>query len=182
MLHSVAMNPSLPRKEFTKGDCDFFEKVREVRRLVGNEMPLYIQSIGENQEDILSDAKRIRDEIGGELAIKIPACTYGFRAITGLKNAGFTVSCTAVMNLNQALLAAESGADVIAVYTSRLDDTGTNAVFLLDQIHSVYENCGYTTDICAASIKNPLMIEKYGALGIDFIAAGLPVLQEATKE
>lgn len=178
VLHSVAMNPSIPKREFMQGTTSFFEHIREIRQLIGYDMPFYIQLVGENCDKMVSDAIRIRKEIGGELIIKVPVSNEGFKTISVLKTRGFKISCTAVMSLNQALLAAESGADVIAVYTSRLDELGVSSVRLLQQIQRIYLKHDCSTDICAASIKNPLMIEKFGVLGIDFIAADLPVLQK----
>ena len=59
-ISGITSNPSIVKK--TAPD-DFFEHMREVRRIIGKERSLHIQVVGTTCEDMLKDAKRIVEEV-----------------------------------------------------------------------------------------------------------------------
>lgn len=124
------------------------------------------------------DANRIRKEIPGNTFIKIPAGPDAFSAIKILKEDHFKVSCTAVMTLNQALLAAAAGADIIAIYVSRLNKAGIDSEKLLKDIQTAYTNLNISTIICAASIKDTVTVEHLAIDGIHYMAIDEQVLDQ----
>lgn len=176
-VRAFSMNPSIAARDLKGYDKSFFEAVKEIREAIGDESQFYIQVVGESTDEMIKDAKRIREEVSGNLFIKIPAGPNGFKAIQYLKADGFQIACTAVMTLNQALLAAAAGADIIAVYVNRIDNNGGDGIETLTKIVNAYEKLGIDTQVSAASIKNAATVERAALAGVTCVAVNLEVLE-----
>ena len=96
--------------------------------------PFYLEAMGDTAEEMIEDARKIRQEIKGNTMIKIPACPQGFKAIRLLKEEDILCSCTAIYDFNQAMLAAEAGAYCVAVYVSRVDNSGGDGIEVVRKI------------------------------------------------
>jgi len=177
-FRTFAANPSIAAKDFRDSGKTFFESMREIREIVGEETELYIQVVGETAEEMVEDAKIARENITGNLCIKIPACTQGFKAIQILKSQGFKISCTAVLTVNQALMAAAAGADIIAVYVSRIDQNGGDGIKVIEDIIRAYKQLKCKVIVCAASVKDPLTVEKVALAGVGYVALDYHVMQQ----
>lgn len=176
-----SMNPTIATQDLKGSKKDFFENAREISDVIGAEKEFYIQVVGETVFEMKQDAYRIRKEVSGNVFIKVPASPIAYEVIKELKKEGLKVSCTAVMNLNQALLAAAAGADIIAVYVSRLNNQGSNAIGLLTEIQRLYEMNNFSTIVCAASIKEAATIEKLALAGISYVAVSADILDECSR-
>lgn len=175
-IQAFSMNPSIAVRDLKGSDKTFFENVKEIREVIGEDSEFYIQVVGETVEEMVADAKKIREEVSGNLFIKIPAGPIGFKAIEILKAEGLKIACTAVMSVNQALLAATAGADIIAVYVSRLNKNGGNGIDLLDKIVKAYKALNIETEVSAASIKDSTTVEEAALVGVTCVAVDLEVL------
>ena len=54
----------------------------------------------------------------------------------------------------QAFLAAKAGADYAAPYINRIDNMGYNGIKVARDIHDIFRNNGFKTEVLAASFKN----------------------------
>lgn len=176
-VKAFSMNPSIAARDLKGSDKTFFEAAKEIREVIGEEAQFYVQVVGETTDEMIKDAQRIREEISGNLYIKIPAGPNGFKAIQHLKANGFQIACTAVMTLNQALLAAEAGADIIAVYVNRIDNNGGDGIETLSKIVDAYDKLGIDTQVSAASIKNAATVERAALVGVTCVAINLEILE-----
>lgn len=175
---AFSMNPSIAARDLKGSGKSFFESIKEIREVIGEDTELYVQVVGQTVEEMVEDAKLIRENVHGKLSIKIPACTEGFKAIQILKNQGFNISCTAIMTLNQALLAAAAGADVIAVYVSRINKNGGDGIKVLEDIVETYKKLDCNVVVSAASIKDPLTVEKVALAGVGFVALSYELMEQ----
>jgi len=149
----VTTNPTIIARE--KGD--FRQILLDVRAAAGNRL-LHAQVTAETAEEMLREARLFRDLLGDPLAVKIPVTREGLRAISLLKEEGFTVTATAIFSATQAMLAAEAGADYAAPYINRFDTVCGDGVRLVGDIAMLYAQNGYKTKILAASFKNAQQI------------------------
>lgn len=175
-IAAFSMNPSIAVRDLKGSNKTFLENVKKIRETIGDSTEFYVQAVGETTEEMVRDAKRISEEVSGNLFVKIPAGPNGFKAIEILKSEGIKVACTAVMSVNQALLAAAAGADIIAVYVNRIDNNGGDGIELLEKIVKSYNALNIKTEVSAASIKNAATVEKAALVGVTCVAVNLEVL------
>lgn len=177
-ISGITSNPSIVKKTAPK---DFFEHMREVRKIIGKERSLHIQVVGTTCEDMLKDAKRIFEEIDEDVYIKIPTSYEGVKAIKALKAEGRNVTATAIYTVMQAYMALEAGADYIAPYVNRIANIGGDPYDLIDKVESRIAMDGYDCKILAASFHALGQVEESLAAEAQAITAPYDVLKTVFK-
>lgn len=81
---------------------------------------MHIQTIADDYEGIIKDARKIVESIDKDVYIKIPVTKDGLATIKTLKAEGFNITATAIYSEIQALLETELGADYLAPYVNRM--------------------------------------------------------------
>ena len=150
-ISGVTSNPSIVKSE---GPKDFFEHMREIRRIIGKDRSLHVQVITKEADLIVKEAERILKEIDEEVFIKVPVTLEGVKAIKILKEKNINITATGVYTIMQAYLALEAGADYIAPYVNRIGNLEGNAMKLIKDLAARIENDKYDCKILAASFKN----------------------------
>ena len=163
-VNCFAMNPSIAAKDLKNSDTSFLEASKKYREIINNDMPLYIEVMGDTSNEMI--------------LVKIPATDEGLVAIRKLKAEGIRSSCTAIFDLNQALLAAEAGAVCVAVYVSRLDKNGYDGISVVRQISEAFKSRNINTMVCAASLKTPLDVEKAILAGAQNVTVDYEMLEK----
>jgi len=161
-IDGVTTNPSI----LAKSGRPPYEVLKEIRQIIGQEAQLHVQVIARQAEGMVADAARIRSELGAGTYIKVPAIEEGFKAMKELAAQGANVTATAIYTPMQAYLAAKCGAKYAAPYVNRIDNMGYNGIQVAKEIHDIFKNNNYTTEILAASFKNSqqvLELCQYGA-------------------
>lgn len=126
----VTSNPSIVKKTSPK---DFFEHMREIRKIIGKERSLHIQVISKDASSMVEEAHRILEEVDKDVYIKVPVSYEGIKAIKILKAEGIHVTATAVYDLMQAYMALEAKADYIAPYVNRIGNLGGDPMELIQE-------------------------------------------------
>ena len=62
---------------------------------------------------------------------------------------------TLIFCSNQALLTAKAGATFANPFIGRLDDVGKDGMSLVSEMVTIYNNCGFDTEVLVASIRPP---------------------------
>ena len=168
-VNCYADNPSVAAKDLAGGRATFLSRSREIRAAIGDEVPFYLEVLGDTSGEMVEDALRIVREIPGNTLVKIPACPEGYKAIPDLKNLGIDV--------NQALLAAAAGAVCVAVYVSRLDKRGGDGIGVVRAIRQAFDKHGIDCMVCAASLKTPGDVERALMAGAQNVTVDLAMLK-----
>ncbi len=176
-VKGVTMNPTIAMADLKGKNIDFFEQTKQIRKFIGKDTVFHIQVIGETTEDMIKDAEKLKEEIGGNLFVKIPACPQGYRAMRQLTNQGFQITATAIIDVNQALLAAASGAKVVAPYVNRISNISGDGDKVLCDIVKALAHSEYDTKVIGASFKSSLQVEKAAIAGAYGVALGYDVLK-----
>ena len=92
-LAGVTSNPTIAKRE---GSINFFERIKDVRELIGSAPSIHVQVISQDFEGILKDAHEIRRQAGDDIFIKVPVTPAGLRAIKVLKKEGYHITATAI--------------------------------------------------------------------------------------
>jgi transaldolase len=149
LVDGVTTNPSLMSKEA----ADWREIAREICRLVPG--PVSLEVIALDAEGMVREAKDLV-QYGPNVVVKVPMTADGLKAVRILKSMDIETNVTLIFSAAQALLAAKAGAAYVSPFLGRLDDVGQDGMELVNQILTIYENYGFTTQIIAASVRSPL--------------------------
>ncbi|MGT2924773.1 fructose-6-phosphate aldolase [Streptococcus caviae] len=173
-LAGVTSNPSIAKKE---GAIDFFEQAKKVRDIIGQEPSFHAQVVATDTKGIIKDAHKLRDELGGNLYVKVPVSKAGLTAIKELKKQGFQITATAIYTVFQGLLAIEAGADYLAPYYNRMENLNTDSKEVIAQLAQAIQNKGRSAKILAASFKNVHQMTEALAAGAEAVTVGADVLE-----
>jgi len=174
-ISGVTSNPSIVKMT---SPHDFFEHMREVRKIIGNERSLHIQVISKDADTIVKEAHRILEEIDKDVYIKVPVSFEGVKAIKILKAQGHNVTATAVYDLMQAYMALEAGADYIAPYVNRIGNLGSDPMELINELSNRIVMDEYNCKILAASFKGVQQIKDALNYGAQSITAPTAILKQ----
>ncbi|MCM3789342.1 fructose-6-phosphate aldolase [Domibacillus indicus] len=126
---------------------------------------------------MVKEAVYLKEEIGGNLSIKIPVTAEGIKAIKQLKQQGISTLATAIYTPMQALVAAKAGADFVAPYVNRIDNLAGDGVQVVRDIVGLFEGCQLSCQVLAASFKNTQQVHGVGLAGAHGVIAGPEILK-----
>lgn len=118
---------------------------------------LHVEALGETSDQILQEADRISKLPGLKKppVFKIPITNEGLKAGHRLHKMGYKTNIHLIYTLNQAYMAAESGASYICPLVGRLHDQGHDAFALIEQAVKMVEHYRYPSKIMVSSIRHP---------------------------
>ncbi|MBM4055343.1 MAG: fructose-6-phosphate aldolase [Planctomycetes bacterium] len=160
ILDGVTTNPSL----IAKTGRPFRETIEEICSIVNG--PVSAEAVSLDTKGLLTEARDLA-KIAENIVVKIPLVKDGLKAVKILNEEGIKTNVTLCFSANQALLAAKAGATYISPFVGRLDDIGHTGMDIIQDIRTIYDNYGYTTEIIVASIRNPLHVRDAALMGAD---------------
>ena len=161
----VTTNPTIISKE----KADFVQLVKTIRDIIGPEKMFHIQTTADTAEDMIREAKALKELVGGNFYIKIPISAQGLKAMMQLKKMGINVTATAIFTQQQAMLAAMAGADFVAPYVNRLDNIVSDGVHVVEEIVKMFRAQNVNCKVLAASFKTVEQIHKIAVVGGDAV-------------
>lgn len=130
--------------------------VEELTPYVGNEF--HVQVPGRNCDEYVKNALTIYNIDPKKIVIKIPMHSEGVKAIKMLKEMGVRVTVTAITNVGQAIVAALLGADYVAPFIARVEESGYSGIDVIKMIVEMYRVHRVRTLVLAASIRTPMQL------------------------
>ena len=174
-IAGVTTNPSLVAKE----KSDFTELITSIRNIIGKDKMLHVQTTATKAEDIVTEAKMLKEKVDGEFYVKIPIGEEGLKATMMLKKEGIGVTMTAIFTSQQALIAAKAGADFVAPYVNRLDNICGDGVSVVNEIVDLFDIHGLSAKVLAASFKNVYQVQQVANCGGHTSTISFDVLKTA---
>lgn len=177
VICGVTTNPSLIAKE----GRDFNEVIKEITSIVDGPISGEVKATTEDAEGMIAEGREIA-AIHPNMIVKIPMTVEGLKAVKVLASEGIKTNVTLIFNVNQALLAAKAGATYVSPFLGRLDDINVRGVDLIEEIVTAFENDGdITTEIIAASVRNPIHVTDCALAGADIATVPYSVIETMTK-
>ncbi len=161
-VDGVTTNPSILAKCGKKP----YEALTEIRTFIGEHAQLHVQVVSRTAEEMVREARTIREALGKNTYIKIPVVKEGLKAIKHLSAQGANITATAIYTPMQAFLAAKAGADYAAPYVNRIDNLGADGVKTVQTIHDIFKNNHFKTEVLAASFKNAMQVQELCTCGV----------------
>lgn len=174
VVDGVTTNPSLIAKEGRV----FEEVIKEISQIVDG--PISAEVISEDAEGMIKEARELV-KISDNVVIKIPMTAEGLKATSTLSKEGIDINITLVFSANQALLAAQAGASYVSPFLGRLDDIGVDGMDELAKIIQIFDVHGISTEIIAASIRNPQHVIQAAEIGADIATIPYGVYKKMLK-
>lgn len=177
IICGVTTNPSLIAKE----GRNFNEVIGEITSIVDGPISGEVRASTTDAEGMVKEGREIA-AIHKNMIVKIPMTAEGLKAVKVLASEGIKTNVTLVFTANQAILAARAGASYVSPFLGRLDDISVCGVDLIRTIADIFSLYGdITTEIIAASIRNPLHVTDCALAGADIATVPYHVLMQMTK-
>ena len=174
MCDGVTTNPSLVARE----KKPFNDVVKEILEAVPG--PVSLEVVSPDAKGMVAEAKKLV-ELGGNVVIKVPLTTEGLKATKILSGEGIDVNETLIFSPIQALMAAKAGAAYVSPFVGRLDDVAQNGMELVEQILSIFDNYGFSTEVIVASVRHPMHVLEAAMLGADIATIPFGVIGQLAK-
>ena len=174
LVDGVTTNPSLIAKSGRK----FKDVIKEITAIVDG--PISAEVIALDAEGMVKEAKDLV-KIHKNIVIKLPMTPEGLKATKQLSAKGIKTNLTLIFTPMQALLAAKAGATYVSPFVGRLDDISQDGMGIIEEIRTIFDNYGYTSEIIVASIRNPIHVLNSALIGADICTIPYSVMLQLSK-
>jgi transaldolase len=113
--------------------------------------------------------------------IWIPCTVDGLKATRILTQDRIRVNMTLIFSVNQALLAARSGARFVSPFVGRLDDIGNSGVEVVEDILTALANYDFATEVIFASVRHPEHVRLAALIGSHIATIPYKVFSQLIK-
>jgi len=115
-----------------------------------------------------------------KVVIKVPMLTSGdgLKAVHILEKEGIKTNVTAMMTVNQAMLAVSAGASYASLFFNRIRDAGADAVDVVRRARQFIDDEGYSTELIVGSIRNPKDIEEIASANPHIVTIPYKILKQ----
>jgi transaldolase len=150
LVRRATCNPLLMDAAGWKINLDSVQRLWQAAHALDLE-ELHLQAWPDDQGDWWPVAQKIA-ALSPRVVVKLPAIPAALKAALALKKQGTRVLITAISNPMHGLWAAEVGADFVAPYVGRLNESGQDAHGLIDTLVALQQRHGPT--VLAASVRD----------------------------
>ncbi|MDO3377927.1 fructose-6-phosphate aldolase [Geoalkalibacter halelectricus] len=175
LVDGVTTNPSL----IAKSGRDFRDVINEITALVDG--PISAEVIATDAAGMVREGQELAKIHPRNIVIKVPMTEEGLKATHIFYAEGIKTNVTLVFSPLQALLAAKAGATYVSPFVGRLDDVGHDGMEGIDDIRSIFDNYGYSTEIIVASVRSPLHVLRAALIGADICTIPYNVIVQLCK-
>ena len=158
LVDGVTTNPSLIAKE----GRDFETVIKEITSEVDG--PVSAEVVGLEAEVMIKEARELA-AWAENVVVKVPMTEEGLKAVNVLSSEGIKTNVTLIFTVSQGLLAAKAGATYISPFVGRLEDIGTDAYALIEDLRFILDFYDLEAEIIAASIRTAPHLEEVARRG-----------------
>jgi transaldolase len=120
---------------------------------------------------------RALGKIADNLVVQLPLVDDAVVAMRKLATEGVRVGATLVFSAAQALLAAKAGARTVTIPLDQLDQLGSGARPVVEQMRALFDRGGVECDVVTAFPRSPAEFTECGLAGADAVTLDLPTLR-----
>src|SRR5688572_32565358 len=173
VVSGVTTNPTL----IAKAGQDHETQVKKICEIVGN---VSAECVSEKKDDLVVEGRRIASW-HKNVIVKVPMTWDGLGAAKILAGEGVRINVTLCFTVNQALLAAAVGADIVGPSVGRLDDINQDGIHLIREVVAAYRQQAITTKVLSASLRNPIHVQDSALAGADIATMPFKVMESLVK-
>ena len=167
----VTTNPSILSKEQRR---DFRLHINDMIALLQQhdcDIPLSVEVFTTDPEEMIAQAEEFVGHFGHypNLYVKVPVGWNELAVIHELRRRGIRVNCTCCMSYNQAVMAAQAGANFVSLFWGRIRDIGYDAGSVVRQVRQTFREWQSPAEIIVGSIRHIADINEAMQAGADII-------------
>ncbi|TNF61132.1 MAG: fructose-6-phosphate aldolase [Deltaproteobacteria bacterium] len=174
VIDGVTTNPSL----VAKTGRPFKDVLVDICEVVDG--PISAEVIATDYEGIVNEARKL-SAMHENIVVKVPLIAEGLKAVRTLSDEGIRVNVTLCFSATQGLLAAKAGATYISPFVGRVDDISGSGMELVEQLVTVYQNYGLSTQVLVASVRHPVHVVQASLIGADVATIPHKVIHQLLK-
>ncbi len=182
IIDGVTTNPSLIKQQIAKNKNKKQQNAKDIIKEIIDIIngPINVEVIDSDTEGMIKEAIEI-SKWSKNIIIKIPMTPEGLRATKILDIKDIKTNATLIFSVNQALLAAKSGATYVSIFVGRLDDLGHEGIQIVSDTIKIFNLYNMKTQVIAASIRHPLHIIESAKVGVHIATAPFNVIEKMFK-
>lgn len=174
-ISGVTTNPTSLSKEIKRTGLDFEFIISSIADMARGHAS--VETIKTDFNDIVRDAKNL-SKLSDSIVVKIPLTYEGLKAIKILREEDIRTNATLIFSVNQALLAANAGADFVSIFLGRIEDTGYDGMNIIKDTVDIFDRYEFGTEIVAASIRSPLHVANAALAGANICTIPYNILEK----
>lgn len=167
----ITTNPSLLSKEERREFRAHIQDIIDLLQRYQAPLPLSVELFTAEPREMLAQAERFLADFGDyeNLVIKVPIGWEELRVIHTLRRMGARVNCTCCMSYNQAIIAAQAGANYVSLFWGRIRDVGYDASSIVRQVRQTFREWDSPSEIIVGSIRQMIDINEAIQAGADIV-------------
>ncbi len=174
VVDGVTTNPSL----VAKTGRPFKDVLVDICEVIDG--PISAEVIATDYDGMMTEARSLA-KMHENIVVKIPLIAEGLKAVRTLTEEGIRTNVTLCFSPTQGLLAAKAGATYISPFIGRIDDISGNGMEIVEQLVTIYQNYGLTTQVLAASIRHPVHVVQASLIGAHVATLPHKVIHQLVK-
>lgn len=174
VVDGVTTNPSL----VAKTGRPFKDVLVDICEVIDG--PISAEVIATDYDGMMTEARSLA-KMHENIVVKIPLIAEGLKAVRTLTEEGIRTNVTLCFSPTQGLLAAKAGATYVSPFIGRIDDISGNGMEIVEQLVTIYQNYGLTTQVLAASIRHPVHVVQASLIGAHVATLPHKVIHQLVK-
>jgi transaldolase len=173
-ISGVTTNPLIIAKEAP--DADLAERIREVLSVSWGDVSVELTT--ETEHEMLEEALGYHAWDPARITIKVPFSETGLRVLHQLVKRGIKTNVTCLMAMNQAYLAALTGATYVSLFSGRVQDMGYDVRPVIAATRDVLDREGLASKIIVGSMRHLMDVNEALEAGAHVPTITPPILRK----
>jgi transaldolase len=155
-ISGVTTNPLIIAKEAP--DADLGERIREILGVSWGDVSVELTT--ETEKEMLAESEQYLAWDPKRICIKVPFSEIGLRVLHQLAKKGAKTNVTCLMAMNQAYLAALSGATYVSIFSGRVRDMGYDVRPTISATRAILDREGLASKIIVGSMRHMMDVNE----------------------
>ena len=160
--------------------CNFKDRVQEILSLVNGPLSVELTRTDGTDEELIKEALEYSRWSPRNIVIKVPMFGNGrgLKIISQLRRRRVKTNATALISVNQVMLAAKAGATYASIFFNRVKDAGEDAERAVRESRALLDRMGSPTKIIVGSIRRPEDVAQAAVAGTHVITIPYKILTQ----
>lgn len=160
--------------------CNFKDRVQEILSLVNGPLSVELTRTNGTDEEMIKEALEYSRWSPKNIAIKVPMFGNGrgLKIISRLRRRRVKTNATALISVNQVMLAAKAGATYASIFFNRVKDAGEDAERAVRESRALLDRMSSPTKIIVGSIRRPEDVAQAAVAGTHVITIPYKILTQ----
>jgi transaldolase len=173
-ISGVTTNPLIVAKE--QPNADLGDVIRDVLKASWGDVSVELTT--ETENEMIAEAAVYHAWDPKRITIKVPFSEIGLRVLHRLTKNGVKTNVTCLMAMNQAYLAALSGATYVSIFSGRVRDMGYDVRPVIEGTRNVLDREGLASKIIVGSMRHMMDVNEALEAGAHVPTITPPILRK----